>query len=157
MILIGSDTTGTTNVPLDYMHFGQFTATKTGTSSIFVIHSTVTGNARVAIYNDDTDSLGTLNTGNDTSQSIVSGRNELVLPGASIVDSTTYWLAAICDTTGGLRYTSSGVDYCYKAQSYSGWSTWPSSVTGETYNTSTMRFSIYESVGDGLFSLGVGM
>jgi len=149
--MLGSSTTGTTTLNLNVVLYAKFTATGTGEVSELLVYTTISGNAKVAIYSDNAGTPGDKIVGNDVGQACTLNQWNTLSLGASanVVSGTVYWLAINTDTsgvtvrsaaTGGVRYSASAT--------YATW-TWPASAGGGL----TPDTRIHSIQGYGIFTI----
>lgn len=135
--LINSPTPGTaTNIGANYVWMKQFTATATGTMTHFRLYANNSGNVKVSIYADSSNSPGTRLGKKDASTAVVTGWNNIALESSvSITSGTKYWLAALSDDSDATTYVANtGLLTKYKSVTYSTW-TWPDPITGLSSDT----------------------
>lgn len=122
--IVGSDSISTILNYHDYVWYGKFQASQSGTVTEIKVYShTNSGHARVAIYEDNGGAPGDLVTANNDSQSVTAEQwNTLTIGDTPIVKDTYYWIAVQSDVSGGSVENTSG-DFAlrYKIETYSGY------------------------------------
>lgn len=110
------------------------------------VYSILSGNVKVMVYDDSSNTPGSLLSSNDDGVSCIGGQwNAITLPSFRTYADQKYWIGAITDTDQALgRAGTSGVTE-YLDTTYGTWtapSTWP----GGTPNTYESCYSAYGSV-----------
>jgi len=124
--LVGHDDATGASSASGYFRWGKFTAIATGSMTEFRLKAGVNANVRVALYSDNAGQPGTL-LNSVASTGVVIGWNTITFPSTDIVSGTTYWLAHITETTGGVQYvTETGTgNSAYKVGTF--YDAWPTS------------------------------
>ena len=104
--LVGADDSTATPIGTACNTLCRFQAGTTGTITEFKIKCTAAGQAKVAIYADDSGSPGARLAYNNTAQDTVVGWNTLSIPSLAITSSSYYWLAVANNTNGVACYNS---------------------------------------------------
>jgi len=138
--LVGFDDIGVGGNVQDYFVLNKYTAVASGNMTEFKVYSLANGNAKVALYADNSGEPGTLITAMNTGQAVTADQwNALTFTSTAITDETDYWLAFNIDTTGAVSYSGdTGSVRRYKSVAYSGFS-FPNPAgtgfSGDTYDT----------------------
>ena len=127
--LVGAnDTTATGNEDANYFLLDKFTAEANGSLSQIRVKCGAAGNVKVAIYNDNSGSPGSLRSSLNTDTPVVSGWNQINITPTQVSAGTPYWLALISDSRC-VGYKSTGGTGRYKSASYSNF-TFPNTPSG---------------------------
>jgi len=122
----------------NYIHLLQYTASASGTATVFRIKCAMAGRVKVAIYADSANEPGNKIFGSDFQTDVVAGWNEIYIS-AAITSGTKYWLGFVSDTYGGVGSAPAGTakPLRYKAATFAGF-VWPASA-GSGYSTATAQ------------------
>jgi hypothetical protein len=138
LIGVAPDTTsaggggGCTNVMLQ-----RFQATASGDVTEFKVKVSASGNVKVAVYADSSNSPGALLRANNSSTPVISGWNTIAItPSVAVTSGNHYWLAVVSDSCN-LYYHSSdaSANTIWKPSTYSSW-IYPDPA-GSGWNTQT--------------------
>ena len=95
------------NDSANYFILARRTASASGTVQTVRVKAGASGNAKVAIYADDSGEPGSLLQANNTGQSVYPGWNTLRLGGnISLTNGLDYWIGICVDTAGATQKTS---------------------------------------------------
>lgn len=86
------------------------------TATHMIVPSIASGSIKPSIYEGETWATANRLLAQDAGVSVVSGVNNIPIPPTLMVDSSTYWICGINNTSGAITYlTGSGLGFAYKA------------------------------------------
>ena len=132
--IIGTDTQGTSNLTAGYSLCQKFQASASGNCDKIEVYCLVNSNVRVGIYTDNAGSPNTLLNQSASTAITSGGWRSITIDSTALTSGTYYWLACICETTGGTSNTFPGNTGVYTYQNMGGYTTLPSTATGTPEN-----------------------